>query len=65
MLIDKPVTTISSKSEKKAFDDNELAKVIAYMNKNTQGMNVPDIKYAICHFCILAAVSKVALIKFW
>ena len=37
MLIDKPVTTISSKSEKKAFDDNELAKVIAYMNKNTQG----------------------------
>ena len=37
MLIDKHVTTISSKSEKKAFDDNELAKVIAYMSKNTQG----------------------------
>ena len=57
MLIDKPVTIISSKSEKKAFDDNELAKVIAYMNKNAQGKNVPDIKYAIFHFGILAAVK--------
>ena len=37
MLVDKPVTTIRSKSEKKAFDDNELAKVIAYISKNSKG----------------------------
>ena len=42
-MLDNPIIVITTKSEKKMYDNNDLPKIIAYVDKKSKGKNTSNI----------------------